>query len=42
MILASLIYAVIIWLIWPLSFARFTTVLIMLFVFSAAMNTAHP
>jgi len=42
MILASLIYAVIMWLIWPLDFIRFTAVLLLLFAFTAAMNTAHP
>ncbi len=39
MILACLVYAVIAWLIWPLGLIRFTAVLVMLFVFSAAMNT---
>ncbi|WP_313397076.1 hypothetical protein [Stutzerimonas nitrititolerans] len=42
MIIATIVYTAIAWLIWPLSFARFTAVLIMLFAFSAAMNTAHP
>ncbi|WP_313338469.1 hypothetical protein [Stutzerimonas nitrititolerans] len=35
------VYLAIAWLIWPLGFIRFTAVLILLFVFSAAMNSAH-
>lgn len=33
------VYLAIAWLIWPLGFIRLTAVLILLFVFSAAMNT---
>lgn len=42
LVLVAFIYAAIMWVIWPLSFARFTAALLLMFVFSAAMNSAHP
>lgn len=42
MFLAVIIYIAIMWVIWPLGFIRFTASLILMFAFSAALNSAPP